>query len=298
MEMTDFPMLAEMSGNIAKGSPWVMWPFTLMLLGCGAGLLLAAYVAAKNAQVISNTATSRIRSAAQGYVELEGRTQALSGAVLQSPLTGRSCCWWEYRIEELQDSTTTSTQNRTWRTLEFDTSKSLFLLEDSTGQCLVDPEGGGVHCTERTWHGDSRQPPRPQGGDFAFDIGGSGTGKYRYTEQLISIGAPLFVIGQIRSQSSYLEAVKASARRDNDDDQSDCPRQLAAQQMQALVSQQMLATDIDVICESGDSRPFLLSTNSQKESLADLRRMSRYCLFGGLAFSIVGVFFMDALGAF
>src|SRR5690606_32876337 len=51
------------------------------------------------ARFLLNTPTSKIRSAAQGYVELYGTLDELPGGQLEAPLTGTACLWWRFRIE-------------------------------------------------------------------------------------------------------------------------------------------------------------------------------------------------------
>ena len=51
------------------------------------------------ARVIEDTPTSRVRSAAQGYVELEGRARPLAGTLNLAPMTQRDCVWWRYRVQ-------------------------------------------------------------------------------------------------------------------------------------------------------------------------------------------------------
>ncbi|NBX20824.1 MAG: hypothetical protein EBR58_05350, partial [Betaproteobacteria bacterium] len=60
--------------------------------------LLAWGAALRRARAISNIATSRIASAAQGYVELQGRTNTTD--LIYSPLSNSPCIWYRYAIYE------------------------------------------------------------------------------------------------------------------------------------------------------------------------------------------------------
>lgn len=141
------------------------------------------------ARLVQDVPTSKVRSAAQGYVELMGRAMLLEGEPIRSPLTSTICCWWRYKIE--------SNTGEGSIVVESHISDSPFLLEDDTGRCLVDPEGASViGWEEKTWDGDSHYPVQtnsPSGFSFLNDK------KYHYTEKLILPGSPLFVIGQFRS---------------------------------------------------------------------------------------------------
>jgi len=96
------------------------------------------------------TPVSRVASAAQGYVELQGTGQALDGKPLLAPLSSSHCLWYRYKIEQRSGDR--------WEPLESGVSEACFVLNDGSGQCLVDPEGAEVWTTHsRTWEeGDKR----------------------------------------------------------------------------------------------------------------------------------------------
>jgi hypothetical protein len=124
-----------------------------MLAGSGllAGMSLLTWTSALRRQrAIDDTATSRIASAAQGYVELVGRGKPLDGLPLVSPLTGLPCLWYRYRIERRQDNK--------WVRDEAGESDASFIIDDGSDQCVVDPEGAEIHVQRRdTWiRGDRR----------------------------------------------------------------------------------------------------------------------------------------------
>lgn len=87
----------------------------------------------RHARLILDTPTSRIASAAQGYVELRGHGKPLDGSPLLSPVTGLPVLW--YRLQTFRKQ-----YDGKWRhesTVESDAS---FLLDDGSGVCAVDPE--------------------------------------------------------------------------------------------------------------------------------------------------------------
>jgi hypothetical protein len=157
--------------------------------------------------VIEDTPTSRIRSAHQGYVELSGTAELPSDGVVVAPLTRRECTWFRYRIEKKG--------NKSWRTVERKTSEHPFLLGDETGVCVVNPVGAEVTPTYKDqWHGHGRRPgigdiPRAAGdslfgafGDLTLGTGLFG-GRYRYTEERIEPGDPVYAIGAFRTLDGY-----------------------------------------------------------------------------------------------
>ncbi len=144
------------------------------------------------ARLIDDTPRSRIRSAAQGYVELGGRARMPADTVNNSPLTGRTCVWWLYRIER----SVMSNRNR-WETIDRGTSTQVFLIEDETGSCLVNPQGADVRPDETTvWYGAE---PWPTGGFAAGRTDLFGSRDYRYTEHRIVETELVNVIGDFRT---------------------------------------------------------------------------------------------------
>ena len=142
----------------------------------------------KRARVIDDTPTSKIRSAAQGYVELVGRSKAMDGPPILSPLTNTVCTWYRYKAEETHDKHT--------RTIESGTSDNLFYLLGPTGQCVIDPDDAIVRPTvKKVWYG-SRNAHKSSFGSSVLSGLGSG---YRYTEERMHDNDPLYAIGEFSS---------------------------------------------------------------------------------------------------
>lgn len=151
------------------------------------------------ARLIEDTPTSRVRSAAQGYVELVGRGRRMTGAPVVAPLSKLPCTWWSYTVERrVRDRR----DRQKWRVVSRRVSDSLFYLEDDTGRCIVDPEGAEVLPRARdTWYGDT---PLPVAGPPAHR-GFRGFGSdYRYREMRMHDGEPLYAIGWFRTETNVL----------------------------------------------------------------------------------------------
>jgi hypothetical protein len=117
-----------------------------------APLSLVAWTSAyRRTRAVADTPTSRVASAAQGYVELIGEGRPLGGAPLLSPLTHLPCLWYRYTIER-KDS-----ENK-WVQESKGESDASFILDDGTGECVVDPEGAEMLVTKKdSWiEGDRR----------------------------------------------------------------------------------------------------------------------------------------------
>ncbi len=151
----------------------------------------------------ADTPTSRIRSAAQGYVHLEGRvrTSPERGEV-RSPLTNRPCVWWDYKVEQYRSG---RLKGNEWTCTERGTSIAPFVLCDADGQCLVGPVGAEViPSTHHVWHGKTPRPDGPPALGLPF-VTVFDDQTYRYTESTLSDGAEVTVLGELRSQSLVTE---------------------------------------------------------------------------------------------
>lgn len=124
-------------------------------LGVGAAIALLSIFgwlgALKRWRSISDTPTSQVATAAQGYVELVGRGRQLQGLPLLSPLNGLPCLWYRYTIEHRDN-------DGKWEEQRSETSDASFIIHDGSGECLLDPEGAEVlSARKEVWtEGDTR----------------------------------------------------------------------------------------------------------------------------------------------
>lgn len=81
----------------------------------------------------SGTATSKVASAAKGFVELSGIARALSSEVLRDPITHKPCVWYHFETEERKRWG----KNSDWRVTDSATSVRPFVLDDGTGLCAI-----------------------------------------------------------------------------------------------------------------------------------------------------------------
>jgi hypothetical protein len=171
--------------------------FWLLVLGIGAaGGLWAGYRALHLSRLLEDTPTSRIRSAAQGYVELAGRSQPLAGTENLAPLTLRPASGGlphraAHRFRE-------RSPGRYARSAVVQSGlRPAFLLDDETGQCLVNPQWAQVLATESSRWGDT---PWPAGSAGSGTRGRFGSEReYRYTERRIYAHERVVALGEFRS---------------------------------------------------------------------------------------------------
>jgi hypothetical protein len=171
----------------------------VVLLALAAGFFLGAVKAFKYAHVIMDTPASKIRSAAQGYVELQGIIKPLTQPLI-APLTNSPCCWYEYLIEE--EYTTVNSKGETvtdWRTVDSHASSHLFYIEDDTGRVVVYPLSAEVTAKSHdVWYGSSLQQYAGASGVSSIfsQLVGSLTGtNYRFTEWRLDADQQLVALG-------------------------------------------------------------------------------------------------------
>lgn len=131
---------------------------------------LFAWIATyKRVRAIADVATSRIGSAAQGYVELFGRASVDPENLIRSPLSGMACIWFRYFVYSKDN------RDREWREIDRGISESTFEINDRTGKCVVDPDFAEVVSPERRV---------------------SYQGEYKHVEDLLFAGSNIYVLGE------------------------------------------------------------------------------------------------------
>ena len=154
-------------------------------------------------RLIENVPTSRIRSAAQGYVEISGTAHWLPGEKILSPLTQTECVWWSYDIRQRGRD---SRGRMAWQIIDQSNCHGPFLIKDDTGQCVVNPLGAELLGSDlkaggdrREWYGTTAMPAPGSSGSAAGSPPGAGP-TYKYEERVIKCGVPLHALGDFRTQ--------------------------------------------------------------------------------------------------
>jgi len=198
--------LADLARTIHHSDPVAVGIGVAVLAG---GCLYASWRTWRNVshvRLIEDTPTSKVRSAPQGYVELEGIGRLMDGAPIIAKLSGLPCVWYRYQIEELVEYYHKGHRQTRWQVIEKDESTETFWLEDNTGRVVIDPEGADV--TPR--HKDRWRSGTRLGGIARQPMGTArryaslmGHGNYRLTEERINNGEPIYALGLLKSISSY-----------------------------------------------------------------------------------------------
>ncbi len=170
----------------------------LVLMGVLAAVLVYlvvfAYSAFKRYRFMDGTATSKVRSAAQGHVEFKGLGEWMPNDTIHSPFSNSRCIWYHCTI----DKKGRSGKRTTWTNISDQCSSHLFHLVDETGVCIIVPDDAHVIPEyDLTWYGDDTEyRHRPPHGArwFSFRMG-----SYRFRERLIRPASSLYVLGWFRT---------------------------------------------------------------------------------------------------
>lgn len=165
-------------------------------------LLYKIYSTLQRFRFVKDTATSRIASAAQGYVELKGLGELLPGPETCSPFSQQRCLWYQCIVEKRNRLK----ENASWEVASNEISDHLFVIQDETGQCVIIPDGAHViESTKRVWYGNSDQArfqPFAKAGMFGAFVR---YGEYRFTEKLIMVADSLFASGFFETKQNIVQ---------------------------------------------------------------------------------------------
>jgi len=257
--------------------------FAVFVFVVSALLLYFFYLIWRNfhrARVIEDTPTAKVRSAPQGYVELEGDARPLADKPVMAPLTRLPCVWYRFKIEKEEHGNRSGSN---WSKVESGVSETPFVFYDDTGECLVDPRKAEVTPgVKKVWYGSSKWPG---GKERRGLLGGLIGTRYRYTEERIDVGSA-YILGwfdtvhstdqpvsaevsqRLRNWKNNQEALKQRFDKNRDDRLDEGEWQQARLEAHRQVVQERAErsaqSDVHVVRASGhDGHPFLISAKPQ-----------------------------------
>lgn len=121
-------------------------PVWVGCFGLISGISFIAWAAnLKRNRAIADTPTSKVASAAQGYVELYGQAVNETEFLAQGRLSSMPCVWYRYITYQ-------KNSEGEWSEIARGASDTIFALNDGSGRCLIDPDHAEVLTTHsRTW---------------------------------------------------------------------------------------------------------------------------------------------------
>lgn len=199
-------LLAGWVGSLPRSVFLIMGAFLLAMVGiCG----FVAWRSWRVGRWLRRAAPGTAAGSETGLIHLEGRAEASPRGPIKAHVSGVPCCWCRWTVEECVQSAGGGGSGGSrwqWRTVTSGQSDRPIVLVDATGRCAVSPSGADVFPTDRTvWFGSDRRPlvPPPSRGSPGDRSMASGTvvvmgtpaHRYRYTEECLYPGDPLFVVG-------------------------------------------------------------------------------------------------------
>lgn len=306
------PRLSDLLALIRDAQSPEFWVVAALGLVLGAILLWWAFRHLEHKRLIEDTPTALVRSAPQGYIELQGQAALMDGDPIHAPLSMRLCTWYHFKVERREKRRSGSDRSG-WRTIERGTSDHLFYLVDGTGRCAIDPDGATVTASHRNvWYGRTRVPGRyhtDDGAWWARALGQVGQ-PYRYTEQRIEPGDDIYTLGNFTTHGTATAFDKEAAvgdllrawKRDTAfmlkefDSDGDgeigmtewaTARQRAERDILAAREQVTEPPAVDLLSRTGDRRrPFIIAAGTEQQAIARCRRRALTLLLLGLPVTI------------
>jgi hypothetical protein len=171
----------------------------LVVLGIGLLLIWSAYNNVRQRRDIMNLPTSTVRSIAMGLVELKGTVDA--DTKYSAPISGKPCAWYRAGIERRVGKNTDF--------FLYETPGSIF-LKDATGRVEIETANAVIMGAkaETAVQDSSQLTPAQKAllekmrlrvafGDTtaASSIAKGGWGSFRYYEETLPVGEPLYALG-------------------------------------------------------------------------------------------------------
>lgn len=285
---------------ITHSSPVHFWLALVPLLVAAAACFVLFLRWLHRARLMADTPTAAIRSAPQGYVELEGIARMMDGDPVLAPLSGQRCVWYRYTVEHKDAG------DDDWRTVERGVSESIFHLDDGTGRCVVDPEGASVVPSVRMcWRGQLRRPGAAPLETGFWDLLLQ-SGPYRYTEHRLQEGDPVYAVGHFvalgtadpagpneevrdllsrwkRDRRELLRRFDADGDGQISPEEWEAARRAAEREVMTTWHERTPTTDMALLRKPPPGRPYLLSALPQHALIARHRRDALLASAGFLA---------------
>lgn len=165
--------------------------------------LYYAFYFLRSARHLEDFPSSKIRSAAQGFVVLNGQAKSLLPEPILGMLTKKPCAWYYYRIEEITYTKTENEVHIQWSIIDKGVSQSPFILKDDSGECIIFPFNAEIIASNTiAWRGRTPNPPPPTSYSFWRQIFWENWGSYRYVEHRLELDAPIFARGNFATVSA------------------------------------------------------------------------------------------------
>jgi len=283
--------------------------FILGLLGLGGWCSWQVVRQHRRLRAITGVPRSRIRSAAQGYVELHGKAHVHEGGFLSSPLSGERCLYLELHRERIYSNDSRERSATLERVPEF-------LLDDGTGEAVVETDGADFsHLRWGPWYygwTDNPWQARRRGAVGALFQ------RYRFRERILPLDAEVYLLGDFGTPTArsredrFREALAALkgdrprllARFDADGDgdisldEWESARTATAEEVgRSLLAEAATAERPRIMKPRHGHQPFIISTETDEARLTGSTRLKLWLAWVGAAGSAVTLLSIASLTA-
>ena len=169
----------------------------------------------RTARLITDTPTTPAgKISTPGFYEVKGKIVAERTVTM--PAWATQVVWYTYKVEEKYEyrDRRTNRMRTEWRTLQNQTERCSFKVEDSSGSIWVNPVGAEVDGTSRghdqsTSSGllGSLTAPSGGGGILSSVLGGGRSLGQRVTAEYLEPGSSVYALGRVQRESHGLSFV-------------------------------------------------------------------------------------------
>jgi len=190
------------------------------------------------------------------YVEIKGAGK--SSNPVKSQHTKTDCLWYRSQVvreyeEEVMTTDSNGNRRRETRrgseTVSNVTNYAQFEVDDGTGSIKINPEGAEIHAKQV----HNKFEPGEYRGSFQIVLssltGGRRTIGYRYTEEIIPINHPLYILGEASDKDGELTVKKSTDKK----------------------------------------KKFIVSTKSEEELIRSYSRSALFMLIGSIILPLIGI---------
>lgn len=191
--------------------PWLIFA---LFAGVWVAVFLRAFYYAQRRRLFLSLPTVKTTGVYMGLVEVKGVARKTD--VLKSRWTQRDCVYYAWKVEEewrevrtkqVRDAnggSTTRVEEKTgWKTIAEGTSEEPFFLADDAGEVRIQPQGAELSIeVSRNEVLDSETPGYYEGAPQ--EAIRHSTNRRRFTESLIALDQPLYVVGPSREREDVV----------------------------------------------------------------------------------------------
>ncbi|MEQ1513862.1 MAG: hypothetical protein ABL859_05845 [Methylotenera sp.] len=220
----------------------------------------------KAAQAVADIATSKISSAAQGYVEILG--QGLLSETEKSPVSRLSCLWYSYehyQTNGMFSRLVMGLDSHKWKLIARDKHEGIFAISDGTDKCYVDPKDAQVSALDyeewyegNNFYREARLLPRRD----LYVLGSFITQNASQLRTEFSRQVGMLIAGWTRDQKSFIQRFDLDGDGKISEQEMELVRAAATREVRSQVGELKPQTTIS---KPADGRPFIISHHSHSK---------------------------------